>query len=100
MLGEKKKCVCACRPTVKHSSPALVNLCLIYNCLSAQTQTHETVWSLDMSECTCVCGYVSCISIFVYTHKMYLFLDMRVWVDVCVPGSHGFVQLIFYNVDL
>ena len=31
---------------------------------------------VDISECMCVCvgggGYVSCISIFVYTHKMYL----------------------------
>ena len=62
--------MCAC--TVKHSSPALFNLCLIYNCLSTQTQTHETVWSLDISECMCVWVYVSCISIFVYTHKMYL----------------------------
>ena len=51
--------VCAC--AVKHSSPALFNLYLIYNCLSAQTQTHETVWSLDMSKCMCVWGYVSCI---------------------------------------
>ena len=73
--------VCAC--TVKHSSPALFNLCLIYNCLSAQTQTHETVWSLDMSECMCV-GVVRVLylDICVYTQNVFYCLDKRVWVYV------------------
>ena len=52
-----------------------------------------------MSVCVCVWGGGggTCPvfrSLCIHTKFIYC-LDTRVWVDVCVPGSHGFIQLIF-----